>query len=153
MACEICDRIQDIRAGKHPLLIAELDETYVVLGDNQGCLGWCVLWLKEHVEHMDELPIERQQRVFGEVAHVARAIRATFPNSSAGNGPPRINYECLGNVVAHVHWHVIPRHANDPTPRATVWGWSGNTLRGMMGETERVALAAQIRQNMECRGK
>lgn len=148
MPCEICQRIQVIKAGKHPLFLGELSETYAVLGDNQGCPGWCVLLLKEHVEHLGLLSIERQQRVFTDVARVAGAVRAEFATSGAGGGPPRINYECLGNVVAHVHWHVVPRHADDPTPRAPVWGWSSEALRGTMVVKEREALAARLRQRL-----
>lgn len=144
MACEICERVREIKAGTHPLFLAELSETYAVLGDNQGCPGWCVLLLKEHVEHLAHLSIERQQRVFADVARVAAAIRAEFATSGAGGEPPRINYECLGNVVAHVHWHVVPRHADDPTPRATVWGWSAETLRGTMTFDDRTKLARRL---------
>jgi diadenosine tetraphosphate (Ap4A) HIT family hydrolase len=148
MSCEICDRIQEIKAGKHPLFLDELSETFAVLGDNQGCPGWCVLLLKDHIEHLALLSIERQQRVFADVARVAGAIRAEFATSGAGGTPPRINYECLGNVAAHVHWHVVPRHADDPTPRAPVWGWSADALRGTMSMEERKELAARLRTRL-----
>jgi diadenosine tetraphosphate (Ap4A) HIT family hydrolase len=32
-----------------------------------------------------------------------------------------MNYELLGNQVPHIHWHVIPRLANDPAPLKPVW--------------------------------
>ena len=139
--CPMCIRL---RHADVPLL-AELQETVAFLGENQGCPGWCVLVLKEHAEHLADLPVDRQRRVFGEVARVAAAIRAVFPASGPGGGPPRINYECLGNVVAHVHWHVIPRHADDPTPRAPVWGWDGALLRGSTSAGDRSALAGRLR--------
>ena len=139
--CPMCARL---RTADVPRL-AELEETVAFLGENQGCPGWCVLVLKEHAEHLAELPIASQQRGFADVARVAAAIRSVFPTSGAGGGPPRINYECLGNVVAHVHWHVIPRHADDPSPRAPVWGWDGARLRSDMSEAEREALAARLR--------
>lgn len=126
-------------------LIATLRHTTVFLNDQQGCRGWCACVLNGHTEHMDELPLDAQREVFGEVARVARAIRAVFPKSGAGGGPPRMNYECLGNVTAHIHWHVIPRHAGDPTPRAAVWGWDAPTLKGNVSTEERRALADAIR--------
>lgn len=134
--CPLCAAISD-ESGT-ALRIAEFDESVVMLGENQGCPGWCVLVLKEHVEHLAEMPVERQTRLFGEVARVAAAVRLVV-------GPVRINYECLGNVVGHVHWHVVPRHADDPTPRATVWGWTPERLRGMMGVDERMVLAGRLR--------
>jgi diadenosine tetraphosphate (Ap4A) HIT family hydrolase len=35
--------------------------------------------------------------------------------------PVKMNYELLGNQVAHIHWHLIPRLAGDPEPRWPVW--------------------------------
>lgn len=126
------------------MLIAELDQCRVYLNDQQGCRGWCVLVLREHVEHLGDLPVARQVAVFEEVAKVAGAIRRVFAASGAGGGPPRINYECLGNVTAHVHWHVIPRHGDDPEPRGAVWGWSAERLRGAMSEADRMSLAERL---------
>jgi diadenosine tetraphosphate (Ap4A) HIT family hydrolase len=150
MSCPLC------QAATNPLLITTLAHTHVVLGDNQGCPGWCVCVLRGHVEHMDELSIETQQAVFGEVASVARAIRKwtlahaheyglVHPATSMAVTPPRINYECLGNQVAHIHWHVIPRHANDPDPRNPVWGWDRELLQGRFTMDQRVAMVGQLR--------
>lgn len=147
-ACPLCEVVARCERGEFPLRIALLDHTAVILGDNQGCPGWCVAVLRRHVEHLDELPVDEQAGVFAEVAAVARAIRAEFPRSGANGSPPRINYECLGNVVAHIHWHVIPRHAVDPTPRAPVWGWSPEQLRGPMPDAERAALAQRLVQRL-----
>ncbi len=103
-------------AAPDPLLIAEFDETAVFLHAHQRYEGWCVLFLKEHAEHLSDLTVERQARVFAEVARAAAAVRAALT-------PRRINYECLGNQLAHVHWHVIPRYEppRDPQPGETVW--------------------------------
>ncbi|MDX2130710.1 MAG: HIT family protein [Planctomycetota bacterium] len=141
MTCPLCER----PTRDESFRIATLDRCEVVLGENQGCRGWCVLVLREHVEHLDELSLDAQREVFGEVARVARAIRVVFAGAGAGGGPPRINYECLGNQVAHVHWHVIPRHADDPDPRSPVWGWDAARLRGDMDDAARAALALRLR--------
>jgi diadenosine tetraphosphate (Ap4A) HIT family hydrolase len=148
--CSLCDVVSSCRSGRHPLQIADLAQTVVILGDNQGARGWCVAVLKEHVEHMDALPIDRQAAVFSEVAAVARAVRQVFTDSAIDGNfvPPRINYECLGNVVPHVHWHVVPRHADDPTPTAPVWGWSQEALKGAMSQDERQSLAERLRAAM-----
>ena len=86
------------------------------------------MWLKDHAEHLALLPRERQERLQLDVLDAARAMHAALDVPSrellgAGvpAGPIRINYECLGNVVAHVHWHLIARRAGDPDPGATVW--------------------------------
>jgi diadenosine tetraphosphate (Ap4A) HIT family hydrolase len=36
--------------------------------------------------------------------------------------PDKINLASLGNVVPHLHWHVIPRFADDPHFPNPVWG-------------------------------
>jgi len=138
MGCGICETVESIRRGEHAGLIAELSETYAVLGENQGLRGWCVLLLKEHREHLSELDSARQCRIFADVVRVAGAVREVVR-------PRRINYECLGNVAPHIHWHVIPRHEDDPEPRAPVWGWSAERLRGEMGEAERGELVLALR--------
>jgi len=137
-ACPLCQVVERIARGEHPSFIAELEESHAILGDNQGTIGWVTLILKEHADHLDMLPLDRQCRLFADVARVARAQREIF-------GPVRINYECLGNVVAHVHWHAIPRHANDPTPNATVWGWTPEQLKGRASDAERADLIRRIR--------
>lgn len=142
MTCPLCERL---RLRHDDALIADGPLARIVLGDNQGCAGWCVLVLKRHAEHLDELSIDEQAALFAEVARVARAIRAVFPTSGAGGGPPRINYECLGNQVGHIHWHVIPRHADDPDPRNAVWGWPAERLKGSMDGPARAELAARLR--------
>lgn len=138
VACPLCERAARCASGAEPHLLATLSETFAILGDNQGCPGWIVLVLKDHAEHVADLSAQRQASLWSDVSRAAAAIRAHF-------GPVRINYECLGNQVAHVHWHVIPRHASDPDPRNAVWGWSPPALRGAMSDTDRLELALALR--------
>lgn len=145
--CSLCGALRGEGAGLTP--IATLPHSQVFLNEQQGSRGWCMLVLRRHVEHLDDLSPAEQRRLFGEAARVARAIRAVFPASGAGGGPPRINYECLGNVTAHVHWHVIPRHADDPTPRAAVWGWTAEQMKGSMTGAERHELAGKLRAALQ----
>ncbi len=141
MTCPLCERVRAAEFGDHELVIAQSEYSLVVLGDNQDCAGWCVVILKEHREHMAELAIGQQERIFADVARVAAGIRGVF-------GPVRINYECLGNQVPHVHWHVIPRHADDREPSSPVWGWPAEVLRGAMTDAARVELVGKLRKAM-----
>ncbi len=135
MTCPLC--IDD----GHPWRIATLGECRWILGENQGCPGWSVLVLKDHAEHLAELSLERQQRVWADVATAARTLRRVL-------GPLRINYECLGNLVAHVHWHVIPRRPDAPEPTKPVWGWTEERLRGTSSDAERLGLVEKLRAAM-----
>lgn len=115
MLCPLCQTLEQIRAGTFPRHVMSLDHCEVILHDNQVCPGWCVLIYKDHAEHAAELSPEVERGMFAEAARVGRALRAVFATSGAmvdGKGTPvRINYANLGNVVGHVHWHVVPRHA------------------------------------------
>ena len=35
--------------------------------------------------------------------------------------PRKMNYEALGNQVAHLHWHLFPRRHDDPETLKAVW--------------------------------
>lgn len=147
MSCALCDRLH--APDPAPLVrLAAFEHSTAFLHDQQGCRGWCVLILNRHIEHLGDLPEATQTALFAEVARVAKAIRAVFPDTGAGGGPPRLNYECLGNQTPHVHWHVIPRHADDPDPRRPVWGWKPERLCGTMPAMERATLAHRLRNSL-----
>jgi diadenosine tetraphosphate (Ap4A) HIT family hydrolase len=48
------------------------------------------------------------------VWHVETAVREVM-------GPDKINVASLGNVVPHLHWHVIPRYVDDTHFPNPVW--------------------------------
>ena len=136
MTCPACRRIESIRAGDDPLFIAELGESFCVLHKHQRYEGWCVLWLKDHHEHLALLPPSRQLRLAEDVARTSAAIHRAF-------NPARINFECLGNIVPHIHWHIIPRRATDPDPRSTIWVRpEAETESGVTQEQRRRLIAA-----------
>ena len=113
--CELCARIATCRDGTHPGVIAELDTGWAVLGDSQFFLGYSVLWCKEPATELDELAPHVRSRFLQEMAQLAHAVRLAV-------GPHKLNYESLGNLVHHLHWHVFPRRLTDPDPKAPVWG-------------------------------
>lgn len=113
--CEICQRIEACRRGTHPGLVAELDTGYVVLGDSQHWPGYALLLARHPVTELHELPAAVRARHLADVALLAEAVgRACAPH--------KLNVESLGNLVHHLHWHVFPRRADEPDPRAPVWG-------------------------------
>ncbi|MGH7233390.1 MAG: HIT family protein [Nitrospiraceae bacterium] len=46
----------------------------------------------------------------------------------------KINYELLGNQLPHIHWHLIPRLADDPAHKDPVWTVSHEARRLTDGE-------------------
>jgi diadenosine tetraphosphate (Ap4A) HIT family hydrolase len=94
--------------------IAELGASVAYLSDDQFFPGWCVLVLKRHATELWQLaPVERST-LMDEVTRVAQALAAAFD-------AVKMNYELLGNQIGHIHWHLIPRRADDPAPRMPVW--------------------------------
>ncbi len=139
MDCAACGRIERIRAGQDAAFIAELNESYAVLADDQRWEGWCVLLLKEHHEHLADLTHDRQARLFIDVARVADAIRRAF-------SPARLNYECLGNQMPHIHWHIIPRYSSERRARETVWVRPAGDAPATATAAQREVLAARVRR-------
>ncbi len=114
MSCFVCERLTEIRAGENPDLIIELESSYVVLGDFQFFRGYTLLLAKEHKEELHELDSTQRTKFLAEMALVAEALYAVVQ-------PAKMNYELLGNRVRHLHWHLFPRHADDPRPQGPVF--------------------------------
>ncbi|MBC8107793.1 MAG: HIT family protein [Anaerolineae bacterium] len=142
MDCFACDRIEQIRRGENPHFIAELPESFVVLADEQPYEGWCILLLKDHHEHLAGLPLQRQAKLWDDVAKVAGAITRELK-------PVRINYENLGNQLHHIHWHVIPRHANDPDPKMPVWTRVREAFQVFLSAEAEAKLIARLRRALQ----
>lgn len=113
--CDICNRLAAIRAGEHPAVIAELDTGFAVMGDSQFFRGYSLLLCKTPATELDELPKPTRLRFLEEMSQLAEAVRKA-------TGAFKLNYESLGNLVHHLHWHVFPRRESDPDPKAPVWG-------------------------------
>jgi diadenosine tetraphosphate (Ap4A) HIT family hydrolase len=138
MDCFACTSIAGIAAGRNPDFVATLAESHVMLADEQAYRGYCILLLKDHHEQLDALPLERQRRLWDDVTRVAAAVRRV-------TSPVRLNYACLGNFVTHVHWHVIPRQADDPEPRNPIWVRPLSERRVALPAGERERLVATLR--------
>ncbi len=87
----------------------------VVQVDEPGYPGFCRIIWKSHVREMTDLSPADRLHCMNVVFAVERAMRDAL-------SPVKINLASLGNMVAHVHWHVIPRFADDPHFPQPVWG-------------------------------
>lgn len=84
------------------------------LGPWQFYHGYCMLVSRTHASELSQLPDAERQAHLNEMTVLARAIEAAFQ-------PHKMNYELLGNVVPHLHWHLLPRSADDPDRLKPVW--------------------------------
>ncbi|AOY01375.1 HIT family protein [Jeongeupia sp. USM3] len=86
----------------------------VVLADEPDYPGFCRVILARHVAEMSDLVPSDRQRLMAVTFAVEATLRAVL-------SPDKINLASLGNVVPHLHWHVIPRWRDDATFPAPVW--------------------------------
>lgn len=106
--CELCDA----DGGRLVLADAWLR---VVLVDDARFPGFArVIW-NDHVREMSDLDADARRRLLAAVHAVEQAQRDVL-------APTKINLASLGNVTPHVHWHVIPRFADDSHFPQPVWG-------------------------------
>lgn len=109
-SCPMCSRWDD----DNDLRIAELAHSYVVLNRDQFFPGYTLLFTKSHVTELFHLEPEMRTELMEEVSRVAQALYNVFR-------PTKINYELLGNMVPHMHWHLVPRFANEPLWPRPIW--------------------------------
>lgn len=108
--CQMCSKWED----DFDLQIVDFLYTYVLLNRNQQFPGYCFVVTKEHVTELFHLELNIRQGVMEEVNAVAQALFTAFQ-------PTKINYELLGNMVPHMHWHLIPRFTTDPLWPRPIW--------------------------------
>lgn len=96
-----------------------------------------VVW-QAHAAEMSDLNAAAQAHVMQAVMAVERAMRAVL-------SPDKINLASFGNMVPHVHWHIIPRWTDDAHwPQPT---WAMVQRAGVAhGESLKQALAHAIVQ-------
>jgi diadenosine tetraphosphate (Ap4A) HIT family hydrolase len=73
-----------------------------------------VIWAA-HVAEMSDLTLAEQHHLMGVLFAVERGLRALMT-------PDKINLASLGNVVPHVHWHIIARYTDDRHFPDPIWG-------------------------------
>ena len=107
MSCDLCN-------SPGGTVLWQDARCHVVLVDEPGYPGFCrVIW-NAHVREMSDLDAADRAHCMHVVFAVERVLRKIVK-------PDKINLASLGNMVAHAHWHIIPRFANDPHFPQPVW--------------------------------
>ena len=91
-----------------------------------------VIW-NAHAAELSDLSDDERNLCMKAVAAVERVMRDTL-------APTKINLAALGNMVPHLHWHVIARFDWDSHFPASVWA---NAQRPRNADKE-AAVAAQL---------
>jgi len=116
-------------------LVLRTDLLRVVLVDEPGYPGFCRVILNTHVREMTDLRPPQIARLIGVVLAVEDAQRAVLK-------PLKINLASFGNMTPHLHWHVIPRWADDSHFPQPIWG----TAQRAPDETQLAARRALLPQ-------
>ena len=112
-----------------------------MVGDHQFHRGYSLLLLKEHITELHELAPDAATEYFGELGRAGQAVASAFR-------PVKLNYACYGNTEPHVHWHIIPRYADDPDKHRHPWLHADRFQKRLIGEDEARVLAAQLRASL-----
>ena len=108
MDCPLCSSTGDT-------IIWQDDCCRVIAVADADYPGFCRVVWNSHVAEMTDLTAEDRARLFSVVMATEEALRVTMR-------PDKINLASVGNMVPHLHWHVIPRFADDRHFPESVWG-------------------------------
>jgi diadenosine tetraphosphate (Ap4A) HIT family hydrolase len=122
-------------------LVARLNASSWYLPQNQMYRGHGILVFDpRHATRLDQLTSAEWQAYATDLHRVTRAIVAVCK-------PDHVNVESLGNVMPHLHWHVIPRYKNDERWGQPVWAPDVNAQpERRLAVADRASLLATLRE-------
>lgn len=123
--CELCEQPggQLVHRAQRWRVIRAADANYPAF--------YRVVW-NAHVAELTDLDIDGRKLCLDVVCAVERVLRDALK-------PTKINLASFGNVVPHLHWHVIARFDWDSHFPQPVWGTAQRAVEG--GATARLALS------------
>jgi len=112
VSCVLCGPDDD--GAVH--LVARLRDVRVVrvLDQPDHPAFWRLIW-NGHAAELTDLGPEQRSALMQAVCKVEEAVRRSLQ-------PAKINLASLGNVVPHLHWHVVARWPDDPHFPLPIWG-------------------------------
>ena len=114
-SCELCEST----GGE---LLHQAAQFRVVLIDDDNYPGFCrVIW-QDHVKEVTDLPELDRMLLMDVLWQVELVVREVMQ-------PEKINLASFGNMVPHLHWHVIPRYSDDVHFPQPVWGQAQRALQ------------------------
>ncbi|WP_311223518.1 MULTISPECIES: HIT family protein [unclassified Acidovorax] len=106
-ACPLCD-------ADGGTLVWRGERLRVIRADEPGFAAFYRVVWNAHVAELSDLPEADRAHCMAAVCLVESALRTHLQ-------PAKINLAALGNMVPHLHWHVIARFAWDSHFPAPVW--------------------------------
>lgn len=116
--------------------ICELGATKLYLFKEQSHKGRVIVASKLHVSEITMLTDEERNAFFADVDKVARALHKAF-------APAKVNYGAYGDTGHHLHFHLVPKYADDEFE----WGgvFAMNPKRKFLDDASYAELTAAIK--------
>jgi diadenosine tetraphosphate (Ap4A) HIT family hydrolase len=105
--CALCSQV----GGE---LVWQNDLLRVIMVDEPHFVGFVRVVWQAHVSEMTDLPVAQRSLLMTTVCLVEDVMRRVLQ-------PTKVNLASLGNMTPHLHWHVIPRFAQDVNFPNPVW--------------------------------
>ena len=103
-------------------LLHQAGQFRVVLVGDEHYPGFCrVIW-QDHIKEVTDLPELDRMLLMDVLWQVELVVREVMR-------PDKINLASFGNLVPHLHWHVIPRYADDTHFPQSIWGQAQRALQ------------------------
>ena len=124
---------------KFGIKILDLPASKVYLFREQSHRGRVIVASKFHVSELGDLPRRERQDFLDDVVRVAGTLHKLFK-------PQKVNYGAYGDTGCHLHFHLVPKYANDEFE----WGgtFAMNPQRTFLSEAEYAELVAAIRADL-----
>ncbi|MDB5313388.1 MAG: hypothetical protein JWO38_7590 [Gemmataceae bacterium] len=142
--CPFCRKLADPDGWPAADVVWNFPHSVAVLGPWQFFTGYCVLVSRAHATELSQLGPARPE-FLAEMTTLAESIEACFR-------PHKLNYELLGNLVPHLHWHLFPRSAADSDRLRPVWfaldraeAYSAEKARLETGTLPRAEITGRLR--------
>jgi diadenosine tetraphosphate (Ap4A) HIT family hydrolase len=133
MSCDFCD-------GPGGEVLWQDTRLRIIAVDEPGYPGFCRVVWQVHVKEMTDLDAAARAHFLQAVFAVEQALRDLLH-------PDKVNLACLGNLTPHLHWHVIPRYADDPHFPQPVWAPRVRDTQHAVPADWRRLLAARLREH------
>jgi diadenosine tetraphosphate (Ap4A) HIT family hydrolase len=121
-------------------LVAPLSVSSLYLATNQTYRGQCSLIFDlRHAARPDQLSAGEWTAFCADLYAAQRAVVSV-------TRPDHVNVESLGNVVPHLHWHIIPRYVGDARWGMPIWTTPLSAMPDIrLDARDRETLLAQLR--------
>lgn len=142
--CPLC--APRVASNEHWDFVAAMSSSSLYLAKNQTYRGHCqLIFDPRHAARPDQLSSEEWgawcNDLFRAQAAIMHVVKADH-----------INLESLGNVVPHLHWHIVPRYTNDPRWGAPIWLTSlGDMVDSRLTDSDRQRLIGELQAALEHR--